>query len=111
MKSKFITSGIPRAMSCSITPAKLHLRRERTQTRTGLLTRWLNTVFVTHPSGKPVLAVPLDLWDRHGDEVVKFLLGVETVAGARVLSAGPAGPLPGLGFGDPLHCQHLQPAV
>lgn len=48
MKSKFITSGIPRAMSCSITPARLHLWCERTQRRTGVLTHWTQS-YRTHP--------------------------------------------------------------
>lgn len=55
--------------------------------------------------------VPLDLRHSHRDEVVKLLLGVEAIAGARVLSAGSARSLPRLGFRNPLHCQHLQPAV
>lgn len=54
---------------------------------------------------------PLDLGHGHGDEVVELQLGVEAIARAGVLPAGSASPLPRLGFGDPLHGQHLQPAV
>lgn len=55
--------------------------------------------------------LPLDLRHSHGDEVVKFWLGVETVAGAGVLPTSPARSLPCLRFRHPLHRQHLQSAV
>lgn len=46
MKSKFITSGIPRAMSCSITLAKLHLQQNRrtghSNTMTYIKSMWSN---------------------------------------------------------------------
>lgn len=126
MKSKFITSGIPRAMSCSITPAKLHLHTQKRKEKQAIQQHRLNES--THSRGSLACrsahtelcypfewegspAVPLDLRHSHGDEAVKFLLGIETVARARVLSACSARSLPCLGFRNPLYGQHLQPTV
>lgn len=103
MKSKFITSGIPSAISCSITPAKLHLQHEGTG---------LNTSTPIRGSDLCTRAVfeeaPLDFRHSHRDEAVKLLLRVEAIARARVLPAGSAGSLPRLGFRNPLDCQDLQ---
>lgn len=103
MKSKFITSGIPSAISCSMTAARLHLQdqQENIYPATLTLTRRAHGLWI----------LPLDLRYSHGDEVVKLLLGVETVAEAGVLPASPTRSLPRLGLRDPLHRQHLQPAV
>lgn len=54
---------------------------------------------------------PLNLRHSHGNEVVEFLLSVEAVAGAGVLSACSARSLPGLCFRNTLHRQHLQTTV
>lgn len=104
MKSKFITSGIPSASSCSITPAKLHLRHEGG-----------GVSIQRHAARAQISGVldkaPLNFRHRHGDKAVKLLLGVEAIAPARVLPAGSASSLPRLGFRNPLHRQDLQAAA